>query len=98
MFGFSFGELIVVAAIALLVLGPNELKEIIRSWRKLSSQIEKYYKAYMNYFNEAFKDLDDLEAEEDKEIVNYILDMEGNLQKTYDLSKIMPDLKRNDDD
>ncbi|AIF80888.1 hypothetical protein I862_01625 [endosymbiont of Acanthamoeba sp. UWC8] len=98
MLGFSFGELVVVSVVALLALKPKELKALVRSWRKLSSQIQQYYQNYLSYFNEAFKEESESEAEDESDIVNYILDLDGNIQKTYDLSKIMPDLKRNADD
>ncbi len=98
MFGFSLGELIVVLTIALLVLGPKELIEVVRSCKKLFSQLEGWYKSYSNYFQQAIKEIEEDIEQEEKEIVNYIIDLEGKVQKTYDLSKIIPDLKRNADD
>lgn len=94
MFGFSLGEFIIVSAIALLLFTPHELVGIVKSLKRFFAQIEEYYKAYLEYFNRTFNDL----SSEEDEIVNHILDLEGNLQKTYDLSKIMPHIDHKKDD
>ena len=87
MFGFSIGELLLVLLISIGVLGPKEMIEIAKSIKQLLLDIEDKFKSYLKYLDNETK------SEIEEEIVNYIIDMEGNLQRTYDLSKLFPDIK-----
>lgn len=80
MFDFSFAELGVVGLIALLVLGPKDMLVLLRAMRDFFSSLKKHYLSYSDYINEALDDIDDK---------NKILDLDGNLQKTYDVSKFV---------
>jgi len=88
MFDFSLGELGIVGLIALLVLGPKDMIIFIKNIRDFFSKIRAYYDQYVKYLNAAIE-----EVEEEKNIVDFIMDQDGNYQKTYDLSKIMPQIK-----
>jgi Sec-independent protein translocase protein TatA len=95
MFGFSFGELLLIMLVGIVILGPKELIELVRSSKKLFIHIQDWYNSYLDYFK---TEISSIEEDEDKEIVNYILDLDGKIQRTYDISKIVPDLKQNVDD
>lgn len=92
MFGFSIGELLLVLLIAVGVLGPKEMVEIVKSIKQSFLDIEEKSKSYLKYLDKETK------HEFEEEIVNYITDMEGNLQRTYDLSKLFPDIKDQTED
>jgi Sec-independent protein translocase protein TatA len=85
MFDFSLSELGVVGLVALIVLGPKEMIELIKSARKIKSSITEYFAESKKYLDEIL--------EEEENIVDVIIDMDGNYQKTYKLNKIKPDIK-----
>lgn len=88
MFDLSFSEIGLVGVIALMLLGPKEMIVFIKSIRDFFASIRQYYKSYLNYLNKAIN-----EVEEETKLVDVILDQDGNYQKVYDLSKVMPQIK-----
>ncbi len=88
MFDFSLPELGLVGLIALLVLGPKDMVFFLKSISQVISKIKDYYNDYVKYLNAAIN-----EVEAEKNVVDVIVDMDGNHQRVYDLSKIMPQIK-----
>lgn len=88
MFDLSFSEIGLVGVIALMVLGPKEMIVFIKSIRDFFASIRQYYNKYLNYLNKAIN-----EVEEETKLVDVIIDQDGNYQKVYDLSKVMPQIK-----
>jgi Sec-independent protein translocase protein TatA len=80
MFDFSLAELGMVGLIALFVLGPKDMLVLLKACRDFFGSLKKHYLDYTDYLNKALDDLDD----KDK-----IVDLEGKLQKTYDISKLI---------
>lgn len=93
MFDFSLPELGLVGIIALLVLGPKDMVIFLKSISQAISKVKDYYCDYVQYLNSAIN-----EVEAEKNVVDVIIDMDGNHQRVYDLSKIMPQIKEDEKD
>lgn len=94
MFDLSFAETLVIIVIGLLVLGPKELPQVVKAVRTASAKIKELG-------NQLVSTLDDIEQVSDikKEVeqvnqdIQKIVDLDGNLQQTYDLSDVMPEVE-----
>jgi sec-independent protein translocase protein TatB len=91
MLDISISEIIVVGIVGLIVLGPKEMVEVIRSLRKIWANIKEHYNEFLAYLSS------ELEENSNDDYVKIILDQDGNPQKVYDLEKIKPYLKDEDD-
>lgn len=78
MFDFSFMEFIIVAIVAVLVLGPQELVRVVKDIRQIYMRMKRWIEDYWHA----------LEAEYE-EPIKYIKDMDGNLQPTYDIEEVL---------
>jgi sec-independent protein translocase protein TatB len=94
MFDFSFSELLVVGVVGLVVLGPEELPVIIRNCKKIITQVKEVGKEFTDSIME-MDELKDLKEEARKlnEDIKTIVDLDGNVQRTYDISDIMPEIE-----
>jgi Sec-independent protein translocase protein TatA len=88
MFDFSLAEFGLVGLVALLVLGPKDMVVFMRSASGMVSDLKKNFEKYAQYLKDAMN-----EVEGETNIVDVIIDEEGNSQRVYDLSKIMPAIK-----
>lgn len=99
MFELSFSEIVVILVVALLIVGPDELPGIIRKFRSFSRKLRNNYKeltdAILN--NEETRSLQEEVKALNKDIKR-IVDLEGNLQETYDISDFLPETKPNQKD
>jgi Tat protein translocase TatB subunit len=98
MFDFSFGELVLVVLVALLVVGPKELPRVMYAVGRWFGQ----FKGMTDDFREGFKtairehQLEDVE----KELttlhteIEYIRDQDGNMQRIYDISDFLDERER----
>jgi sec-independent protein translocase protein TatB len=84
MFDFSLAEFGVVGIVALIFLGPKDLLEIIKSLQKINTTVKDYFNQYVSYLNKSVL--------EEENIVDVIQDLDGNMQKVYNLKKIMPEI------
>ncbi len=78
---FSISELILVAIVGFLVLGPKELFASIKAIRSMILNFKAYYEDFMRYLSKEF---------ESDDYIKIIFDDEGLPQKVYDLEKIKP--------
>ena len=78
MFGISFAELVVIAFVALLIIGPDELPAILKKFGKIVGRIKVMGAEFMGAIND--------EVEQPKK---YIKDLHGNLQETYDIEDLI---------
>lgn len=78
MFDFSFMEFIIVAVVAFLVLGPQEMVRVVKDIRQIYMRLKRWVEDYWHA----------LEAEYG-EPIKYIKDIEGNLQPTYDIEEML---------
>jgi sec-independent protein translocase protein TatB len=96
MFDLSWSELMVVGVVGLVVIGPEELPAIVRNCKKIMAQIKQVSKEFTDSITEMdeFKDLKE-EAKKLNEDIKTIVDLDGNVQRTYDISDIMPEIEKN---
>lgn len=78
MFGISFSELLIIAFAALLIIGPKDLPMVLRKVGKAVGKIKKLGDEFMDALN--------TEIDQPKK---YIKDLDGNLQKTYDIEDLI---------
>ena len=80
----------IVAAIGVVLLGPEEFKAMISRIYKTLRDSKSLLERYSNYLEKEFSE----SCHKEKSLVSYIIDSEGNLQKTYDVSEILPNIKK----
>lgn len=85
MFDFSLAELGVVGVVSIALFGPREIISLFRNIRDLKGKLIDLYNHSKDYLNNIL--------DEEQNVVDVIVDMDGNLQKTYDLSQIKPQIK-----
>ena len=81
MFDISFGELIIVLLVGLLVLGPREMLRCLKTLKSIWADIKGYYNEFTQYLS---RELDN------DDFVKIVYDPEGNPQKVYDIDKLKP--------
>lgn len=96
MFGLSWSETLLILVVALVVMKPQDIPPIIRSvrgfFRKCKALQQEFSGTFMDIVDQPeFDDLKDLkkEAQTVNKDIGYIVDMEGNLQETYDIKDLM---------
>lgn len=94
MFEFSMPEMLVVALVALLVVGPKELPGVIRNCKKIIDKIRNTAKEFSDSITQ-MDEIQDLKSEAKKlnDDLKVIIDLEGNKQPTYDISDLMNEKK-----
>lgn len=95
MFDFSFSELSLVMAVALVLIGPEELPGIIRTVRNTTRKSRKLFKEFTNSIME-MDEINSLQDEVKKlnNDIKRIVDLDGNLQEAYDITEIMPEIEK----
>ncbi len=95
MFDFSFGELVLIALVALLVVGPKDLPVVVRAVGRWMGQFrgiaDEFRQGFRSVMNEAALDETGKELREN---MQFIKDEHGNLQRVYDLSDFMDERER----
>jgi len=90
MFDLSFWEIIVIAVIAMMVVKPEDMPDIMRSIGKAIGKVKRSAKEFMSLFDDVVKDEDLKEVSQE---FTEIIDLDGNVQKAYDISDL-DDLSR----
>lgn len=87
MFGLSLAETVLILLVAVVVIGPKELPTVIRAVMRTLAQLK-------NISSEFRKNFDDLAREAELDAIKEdflrtpdIIDLEGNLQRTYDINE-----------
>ncbi len=94
MFDLSFGELLLLAVVGVVFIGPKELPVIVRAFAKAMA----YLKALTREFRGAFDDLAresgirEAQAEVEREI-RLITGDDGKTYESYDISDFIPPKK-----
>lgn len=97
MLGLSWGELLLIGAVALLVMKPEDMPGVVR-------QVLQWVRSAKRYASDVGRELEtmvkDTGVEEVKEVaeaeMRYIKDAEGNFHPAYDLKDIEPYLKKSE--
>lgn len=99
MFDFSWGELIIVAIVGLLLIGPEDLPSVIRTVKKAIQKAKGLGKEFTSQIDEMV-DVVDVKgaAQKINEDLKTIVDLEGNIQPTYDISDFTGDKENPRDD
>lgn len=90
MFDISLTEIIMVCIASLTTLGVKGSVEMLGKIKKFFANIQKSARDYLSYLDGTDSEGPDL----GDNILESIVDMDGNLQKRYDLSKIIPEIKK----
>ena len=95
MFDFSMAETSLTLLVALLLIGPEELPGLVRGARNFSRKSKQTFKQFTDSIME-MEDVGSLKNEVSKlnDDIKRIVDLDGNLQETYDISDIMPEIER----
>lgn len=95
MFGLSFAETAVILLVALVAIGPKELPTVVRAVARTLGQLKSLGAEFRRNLDELAEEakLKDLHNEITT-VVPTIIDMEGNEQRTYDISA---ELKQDED-
>ena len=92
MLDFSFGELALIALVALLVVGPKDLPVVLRTLGKWMGQCKGIADEFRAGFRSAMEDSSLTSLESDMHVFNeetkFIRDEQGNLQRVYDISDL----------
>jgi Sec-independent protein translocase protein TatA len=89
MFDFSLAELGIIGVVALMVLGPAEMLQLLKYARKFTAAAKREYEKY-------FTELQDAVGETD--LITIVFDDEGNPQRAYDLEKLKPVIRGKEDE
>lgn len=95
MFDFSVAETSLTMLVALLLIGPKELPGVLRAMRNLKRKSQQVFKQFSDAVME-IEEIGGLKGEVDKlnADIKKIVDLDGNLQETYDISDIMPEIEK----
>jgi sec-independent protein translocase protein TatB len=65
MFDMSWGEVLVIGAVALIVIGPKDLPKALRTLGNMTSHVKKMASEFQSQFNEAMREaeLDEIKKE-----------------------------------
>lgn len=93
MFGLSWTEIFIILMVALLVMKPGDIPPAVRAVRGFFHKCKELQKEISSSFMEVvdqpeFHDLKK-EAQAINKDIEYIVDMEGNLQETYDVKELL---------
>ena len=76
MFDVSWGELLIVGAVALVVIGPKDLPKALRSLGQTTAKLKRMAAEFQNQFNEAMREA---ELDEIRKQVTSVADATQNL-------------------
>jgi sec-independent protein translocase protein TatB len=98
MFGFGWGEMVVIGIVALIAIGPKELPTVLRSAGQWMGKIRRMANEFQGQFNEALREaeLTDLQKHADditKDIANFdpLTDTQKEIEKTFELQDPLAD-------
>lgn len=91
MFELSLAELLVIAVAGIIVIGPRDLPKAIRAVLGAWKQFQKMVAEIRRGINELADESGVKELQHDlQHDMEYIVDQQGNLQPTYDISDLLP--------
>ena len=95
MFDISWSELLVIAVVAIVVIGPKDLPRVLRSLGRWTSQVKRMARDFQNQFNEALREaeLDSVKKDlEEAAKIDPIADVRTEMAKTN--AEIMTELNK----
>lgn len=82
MLDVGFSELLLIAVVGLIVIGPKDLPVVIRSLRKVIREFSEVYNGLKRQVTEV---IDESELRELNKNLTTIIDLEGKPQQAYDV-------------
>lgn len=70
MFDFSWGEILIIGAVALIVIGPKELPTALRTVGRMVGKVKRMASEFQGQFNEALREADLDKVRKDVEGMN----------------------------
>jgi sec-independent protein translocase protein TatB len=96
MFGFGWGEIVVIGIVALIAIGPKELPTVLRSLGQWMGKIRRMANEFQGQFNEALREaeLTDLKKQAEElttSITTFdpLADTQKEMEKTFDFDDPM---------
>jgi len=94
MFDFSLSELLLIAVVALVVIGPQDLPKVLRATFKFFKQIQDTLGEVRRSFDEIVttSGIDEVKKDLDRELAKdakFIIDQNGEYQQIFDVSDLM---------
>ncbi len=81
MFDMSWGEVMVIGAVALIVIGPKDLPKALRTVGQMVGKIRRMAADFQGQFNEAMREA---ELDEVKRQIQGVNDSVGTLNRSFD--------------
>lgn len=94
MLDFSLSELLLIAVVALVVIGPEDLPKVLKVTLRFFKQIRDMLHEVRQSFDEIVEStgLDDIQKDINKDLnkdARYIIDQNGEYQEIFDVSDLM---------
>ena len=99
MFNISLFESLIILLVGIIFIGPKEIPTVISFIKKIIIQIKSVTDSVKSSISEidVVQDIKNDVNEVDSSIKE-IVDLDGNIQKVYDISNLMPEIKVNEVD
>ena len=88
MLDMSWGEMMVIGAVALIVIGPKDLPKALRTVGQMTSKIRRMAAEFQGQFNEAMREA---ELDDVKRQIQGINDSVGTLNRGFDPAQTIRD-------
>ena len=85
MFDIGFSELLLIAVVALVVVGPKDLPVVLRHGMKFLRELRAVYTGLKSQMHQV---MEDSGIHEMMQETTTIIDLEGKPQKAYDVSQL----------
>ena len=98
MFDFSISEISLISIVALILLGPEELPTIIKTFRNISKKSRTMFTEFtdsiikMEEVKDLKQEVQKLNSDLNQMNLNKITGDDGNLYETYDVDEVLKDL------
>jgi sec-independent protein translocase protein TatB len=103
MFGFGWGEIVVIGIVALIAIGPKELPTVLRSLGQWMGKIRRMANEFQGQFQEALREaeLTDLKKQAEEmttSITSFdpLADTQKEMEKTFDFDDPLKDTPKSD--
>lgn len=85
MLGFSFSELLLIAVVGIVFIGPKDLPIVIRHVAKFMRELRSLVAGFKGHMDDLVKEagMDDLHRE-----MTTIIDLEGKPQQAFDVKEL----------
>ena len=85
MLDIGFSELLLIAIVGLVVIGPKDLPVVVKHIAKFLHELRGFYTSMRKQMNQM---MDEAGINDFKHNVTTIIDLEGNPQKAYDVREL----------